>query len=206
MKFEEELKKLLEAALPFKYGIIVAIIGAVFICYGLVESFSEPKKQGISFESTSFQETASESAKEVIFVDIEGAVARPGVYQLSSTARVNDAIIKAGGIKENADQTWIAKNLNLAKLLSDASKLYIPQQYESTFVTSEVSQTILSNNLSININSASAEQLDTLSGVGEVTARKIIQGRPYSSINDLVSKKIVGAKVFDQIKDKITTQ
>ncbi len=56
----------------------------------------------------------------------------------------------------------------------------------------------------ININTASESQLDTLPGIGPVTAQKIIVGRQYGSIDELLSKKVVGAKVFEQLKDKIS--
>lgn len=58
----------------------------------------------------------------------------------------------------------------------------------------------------IGINSATEKELDTLSGIGPVTAQKIVGNRPYASINELLDKKIVGSKVFSQIKDKISIE
>jgi competence protein ComEA len=55
----------------------------------------------------------------------------------------------------------------------------------------------------ININSASEKELDNLPAIGAVTAQKIIAGRPYGSVEELLQKKIVGKKAFEQIKDKI---
>ncbi|PIZ98145.1 MAG: transporter, partial [Candidatus Levybacteria bacterium CG_4_10_14_0_2_um_filter_35_8] len=63
---------------------------------------------------------------------------------------------------------------------------------------------IAGNTGAINVNSASAQELDSLPGIGPVTAEKIISGRSYTSINDLLEKKVVSEKVFNQIKDKIT--
>lgn len=147
-------------------------------------------------------EDSSESSEEKIVVDVEGAVISPGVYSISSKSRILDALAAAGGLSEDADRDWVEKNINLAKKASDGVKIYIPRTGE--LVLSETSSSIGTAGPVININTASATDLDSLPGIGTVTSQKIIDGRPYGQIEELLSKKIVGQATFDKIKDKIS--
>lgn len=137
-----------------------------------------------------------------LFVDVSGAVVKPGVYKLAYGSRVVDAINVAGGFSSLADPNFISKGINLAQKLSDGAKIYVPQKGESGSTLGAGSSFEASG--LININSATANQLDTLPGIGPVTAQKIISGRPYSRIEELLEKKIVGATIFEKIKDKIS--
>lgn len=180
-------------------SIVLFLIGFVLLSGGLIYSLrssNSGQASDITFESSS---TANESKSEnKITVDVEGAVINPGVYSLISNSRAKDALIAAGGLSSQADRDWVSKNLNLALKLSDSAKIYIPKIGESANPIGQISQIGL-----ININTASASDLDGLPGVGPATAQKIIDRRPYSSINDLLSKKIVKSSVFEKIKDKI---
>jgi competence protein ComEA len=184
----------------------LGILGLIFFAYGLIGLFSTNKTgaEGIIFESNSVKQTQVEV--KTILVDVAGAVVRPGVYKLPQESRVQDGLIAAGGLSAQADREYIAKNINLAIKLSDGVKIYIPavgQAVGDASVPNTSSGGIVISGL-ININSASESDLDTLPGIGPVTAKKIISGRPYNSVDDLINKKIVGTKVFEQIKDKIT--
>lgn len=106
----------------------------------------------------------------------------------------------------SADRKHIAKNFNLAIKLTDGAKIYVPFVGEAVSggqVLNASSEGIIVGNL-ININTSSQSQLEALPGIGPVTAGKIIAERPYGSIQELLDKKIVGSKVFGQIKDKIS--
>ncbi len=135
-----------------------------------------------------------------IWVDVAGAVVKPGVYQLALGARIKDALIAAGGLAEQADRDFVAKVINLAAVVKDGEKVFVPG------VGSEPS----SNNTAqkttglININSASLAQLDTLWGVGASRAQTIVDGRPYGAVADLVTKKILPQNVYDRVKDKLS--
>src|SRR3989344_3599763 len=113
----------------------------------------------------------------------------------------------AGGFSDKANTEWIAKNLNLAAKLTDAAKIYIPFAGEELATSGSMDSTSTTgttgNTGLININSANQAQLESLPGVGPVTAAKIISGRPYGSVDELLGKKIVGASVFEKIKEKI---
>ncbi len=181
----------------------------IFFIYGLIGLFlsSKSASESIVFEASS---SAKQNPTEVknIFVDIEGAVVRPGVYKLPQDSRIQDALVAAGGLSASADRNFVSKNINLAIKLSDGAKIYIPNVGEavsSSSVLSGSSQTGTGGGGDlVSINSSSQAQLEALPGIGPVTVEKIIAGRPYGSVDELLKKKIVGGKVFDQIKDKIT--
>ena len=207
-----ETDKLFEKLSPIfrKYWIpiILGILGLIFLGYGLIGLMASKSSDEFVLDKNFNNKDIKFPKEEAIVVDIEGAIISPGVYNLPKDARVKDLLVKAGGLSQTADRIWFAKNINLASKLSDGGKIYVPSQSEvksGSPSVEGVSTGITSNSGLININTASSSQLDSLSGVGPVTAAKIIQNRPYQTINDLTSKKIIGSKVFSQIKDKIST-
>ena len=178
----------------------------IFFAYGLIGLFlvNKTASDDIVFEANSATNSSTEA--KTIFIDIEGAVVKPGLYKLPQGSRIQDSLISAGGLAASADRKYIAKNLNLATKLTDGAKIYIPFLGEVLRLDSGLnssSQGEIVGDL-VNINTSSQSQLEALPGIGPVTAQKIITGRPYSSVDELLSKKIVGNKVFIQIKDKVT--
>lgn len=141
--------------------------------------------------------------EKTIFVDLAGAVQKPGVYELKSDSRINDLLVAAGGLSAEADRDWVARQMNLAQKLADGAKIYIPERSE-TSGGSLGTLGSLGNLGLININTALVNQLETLWGIGPATAEKIIAGRPYQSTEELYTKKIVKSNVWEAIKDKIT--
>lgn len=179
----------------------LGLLGLMFFSYGLIVL--------IGREQSSWDEIVFEAGKEQglenpgqITVDIEGAVLRPGVYKLSLDSRLQDAFVIAGGLSDSADREWVSKNLNLSQKLTDAAKIYVPKRGENVKTAGAPGA---ENGLKskISLNTATIKELDGLPGVGLVTAQKIIDNRPYATINDVLSKKVVGNKVFEQIKEKI---
>ncbi len=182
----------------------LGVAGMILFIYGLIALLgSSSPASNIIFEANSA--TVSASLTNIV-VDVEGAVVKPGVYKLSSDARVQDVLIAAGGLSSRADRAWVSKNLNLALKLTDGAKIYIPAAGETPAQSSAVQGAQSSVNVDglVNVNSASQSELDTLPGIGAVTAVKIISNRPYGAISELLERKIVGSKVFSQIKDKIS--
>jgi len=165
---------------------------------------------------------------ELMIIDIEGAVNFPGVVYLNIGSRVNDAVKEAGGLTGDAN----TRNVNLAARLTDGDKVYIPKQGEekNTAVSNSEPAGIITNIVSggsqsgagdsstanpgvgangmVNINTATAAQLQTLSGVGPATAQKIIEYREttgeYTRIEDIMRVSGIGVKTFEKFKDKIT--
>lgn len=176
--------------------ILLGALGLILVLIGIFQFLTRKNEPSpIVFEDSS-------EAEEKIVVDVEGAVISPGVYSLSSKSRILDALAAAGGLSEDADRIWVEKNINLAKKVTDGVKIYIPRIGEQ--VLSETSSNIGTAGPVININTASATDLDSLPGIGTVTSQKIIDGRPYGQIEELLNKKIVGQSTFDKIKDKIS--
>jgi competence protein ComEA len=189
--------------------ILLGISGVVLLLYGLIVSVL-PKNttDEVVFESASAKEQSGKGEEKQIIIDVAGAVLRPGVYKLPQDARVQDALIAAGGMSQQADREKVAKGMNLAGRLTDGGKVYIPVLGDSAALQggAVVQGGVMgeATNTLININAASATELDTLSGVGPATAGKIIANRPYEKIEDLVSKKAVGQSVFEKNKDRIS--
>ena len=162
---------------------------------------------------------ASQSANiSLITVDIEGAVVHPGVISMSSGARVEDAIKAAGGLRSDADNNYVAKTINRAMKLGDGMKIYIPTVGETSHIISDDNSqgTITSHNINnsimvgsqngggVSVNMASKDALDSLAGVGPVTAQKIIDNRPYETLEDLVGKKAMGPALFEKLKSQLS--
>lgn len=192
--------------------LVLGVFGLIFLVYGM-SGFSGNKggDEDILFEASTHSATESAN-KRKLFVDVEGAVFRPGVYELVEGSRIQDALIAAGGMSAEADREMVSKKLNLASKVVDGGKIYVPSLAEASAGepvfgaggTAEVAGIEVGG--LVDINSASESELDGLSGVGPVTAKKIIDGRPYQTVEELVSKKIVGEKVFGNIKDRLIAQ
>ncbi len=185
----------------------LGVAGFVFIAYGLLSTFLSKPSPQVKFQPSEQIEKRSPIASNdsSVSVDVEGAVQNPGVYPVSSSGRIKDALVVAGGLSEEADKNWVSKNINLAIKVRDGMKIYIPKQGEQVSGLSVSTDTSAAGTSMIGINSASESQLDTLSGVGLVTAQKIIANRPYQSIDELLLKKVVSKSVFEKIREKITT-
>ncbi|MCX6794175.1 MAG: ComEA family DNA-binding protein [Candidatus Gottesmanbacteria bacterium] len=134
-------------------------------------------------------------------IDVEGAVELPGVYTLPAGSRVEDAITAAGGLGSDVDEEVFAKTVNRAAKITDGAKLYIPKAgVDQTSNNISDSQ----NGLPVSVNFATAAQLDVLPGVGPVTAQKIIDNRPYQTLDDLVTKKAIGPSVYEKLKSNLS--
>lgn len=139
-----------------------------------------------------------------LLVHVDGAVNAPGVYELLGGSRVNDAVSAAGGLREDAETTAI----NLAAKLTDGEKIHVPAVGEPA-TTTPVEQDGLgaSDAAPININTADVAELDELPGVGESTARAIVEDReangPFATPEDLMRVSGIGEKKFAKLEAMI---
>jgi competence protein ComEA len=211
MDFEENLLPFLK---EHAVALLLGVVGLLFLGYGLI-SLSNPQSKGSMSQFQPSEQVAKPKVSTVspiikqITIDIEGSVMKPGVYKLPQNSRVQDALIAAGGLSEDADRKNVAQALNLAAPLTDGAKIYIPavgEQMTASGGTSDNSSGTVqgSATATVNINQASESELDALPGVGPVTAQKIISDRPYQSVQDLLTKKAVGASEFGKIKDMVS--
>lgn len=165
-------------------------------------------------QSTKEQQRANE-----VLVHVDGAVASPGVYALKgNNPRINDAVTAAGGLTSEAD----TYSLNLASPVADGQKVYVskvgertPQANEDTesqannteMQPTAGTQDVSASDSRININTAAAEELQTLAGIGEATSAAIVKDResngPFGSVEDLMRVSGIGEKKFEKIRDKI---
>lgn len=204
----EEEKTLQEKVLSYvKNNLLVCLLGffgLILLGYGLIQLFGQ-KPADIQYTKADAPSSAEKNSGSFIMVDVEGAVQRPGVYKVSIPARIQDVLIAAGGVSAQADRGYMAKTINLAATLSDGQKVYIPAQgEESSSSVQSLTNTSGSVTGLININTASASDLDGLPGVGAVTAQKIIDGRPYQQVSDLQDKKVVNSSTYTKIKDLVS--
>lgn len=136
---------------------------------------------------------------EAVVVHVAGAVVEPDVYQLSAGARVHDAILAAGGSVAGANLNAI----NLARRLRDGERIEVPGP--SAEVAAEVVTRAPGEKL--DLNSATAEQLDTLPGIGEAYSRRIVDSRlvdgPYQTVEELLDRRVIPAATLDQIRDLV---
>ncbi len=187
-------------------GAGILLIGSgVFATLSQKENSSKMQFQSGNRNNASSSAKSSESQDGTIVVDIEGAVISPGIYKIPLGSRLHDILVASGGLSAQADRDWTAKNINQAAKLSDGQKIYIPRGGESILNAASTDSASNSDISSlIDINSASLKDLDSLPGVGPVTAQKIVDGRSYVRKEELLEKKIVSSPVFQKIKDKIT--
>lgn len=202
-------------------GVSTLVVIASIVMYMVnVSVSSEKSKTTVQYPRDETRSSSSESSQTKMMVDMTGAVLKPDSYELPTNARLKDLLKKAGGLTELADKDFFYRNFNLAEILSDQEKIYVPSILEvSTGIFKEnykiIDLVTASNNSSpkqeetsaesskIHINSATAEELDSLPGVGATTAQKIIDNRPYLKPDDIVTKKIIGTAAFAKIKDSI---
>ena len=195
-----------------KYRLVIFLLlgGIVLVLLGL---FITKQNNFSSNKIEILDDNVSQNGGEII-VEIAGAVINPGVYKLVNGSRVEDLLVAAGGINSTADRAWMDKTLNRAAKLTDGQKIYIPSTGKQTEVLSAKNtgddKTISSDFSSqgsglTNINSSSLSELDKLPGIGPVYGQNIIEHRPYSTAEELVSKGVIPSSTFEKIKNLITT-
>ncbi len=135
-----------------------------------------------------FSPELQENTQGHAFVEIAGAVEKPGVYQVSGDSRLQEVFLQAGGFHSQADQRYIHQSLNLARRVADQEKVYVPFQGEDI----SIHPADLKNNTNVsvekNVNMASSSDLMSVAGIGTARATKILEGQPYSSREDFFSR------------------
>jgi len=180
-----------ELFFKYRFQILFFLIGVVLVGLGL---FLFKNRQGLHSPKIEVLESTTEGLGEglEIVVEIAGAVQKPGVYKLAKGARVEEILVSAGGISADADRIWMEKSLNRAAKLIDGQKIYIPRENEQ----------------SDTLSAKKSEGYQTISGDfsdwGSGTAQNIIEQRPYSSVEELLTKKILKNNVYQRNKDKLS--
>lgn len=194
----------------YRYHILLILLGLILVAGGFLFF-----KKSFNTQSTKVEILKSKGEVEELEItaEVAGAVINPGVYKLKMGSRIDDLLIVAGGFSGDADRVWAGKYLNRAAKLNDGQKIYIVSSSEHSESSSAKSggdyQTISSGILSdsnkiVNINSAGVSELDTLPGIGPTYAQKIVEHRPYSKPEDLVTSGAITQTLYEKIKNSVT--
>ena len=141
---------------------------------------------------------------EGIVVDVAGGVLNPGLRSLREGARVGDAIAAAGGFAPRADLAATSRVVNLAMPLADGMKILVPEL--GTDAAPGGGSAPSEQDELIDVNGADQAELESLPGIGPVTAGEIIAAReaqPFASVDDLRDRGVVGPSVFEQIRELV---
>ena len=181
--------------------VLVAVLGGAGLWYA--RSLPKPVTIAESGPGAAQQTSTSPSPEVTLIVDVAGAVREPGVYEFFEGDRVIDAIERAGGSMPKADLSL----LNLAAPLTDGTQILVPKAGPPGAVVPGGAAPGSTGGL-ININSASATELESLSGIGEVLAATIVEYRdtngPFASVEDLMDVSGIGPTTLDEIRDQVT--
>lgn len=178
----------------------VLTIGLLFGAYFLIK------------HSNSSTSTTKVNSSEQLVVDVAGAVANPGVYNFTGDQIIEDAIKQAGGLTDQADLELLARTVNRASALQNHSKVYIPVKGATNLALIDGSTSSSGSTSSIsgpvNINTASSGELDTLPGIGPVTAGRIIDYRQkkgaFKRKEDIMKVEGISTAKYTKLKDLIT--
>lgn len=222
---EEIKEKILEHKTVASVLGTVLVMLVIFFAWSSMESHKAEVQNDLPALSTNFSTSrvetsqpktvtsASKTESDKIFVDIKGAVRKEGVYELTSGSRVTDVVKLAGGFTDDADK----KSVNLAEKVADEAVIYVARVGEEVTPASTPSQaknTAASgaqqdaDSAQINLNTATLEELQTISGIGAKRAQDIIDYRDnnggFSSVDDLKNVSGIGEKTLEKLKAEVT--
>lgn len=204
MSHEETGSAFWSGILWYRVPILFGAFSILFVILSItifIKSYqsSEP----IRFSSEVMPSNMASNAGMLV-IDIEGGVNNPGVYALPAGSRVEEGLMKAGGLSPDADMARISQSMNRAAKITDGAKLYVPRISDQSGPESDTAVLGSETATTININTASSSELESLSGIGPVLAGKIIAGRPYQRVEELVERQVIGQALFAKIRDTLT--
>ncbi|MGY3739016.1 helix-hairpin-helix domain-containing protein [Granulicatella elegans] len=197
-------------------GGVLAVIVIILVGRGMMASPTKEKVMVTNAVNTTRVEEATTMMPQNCYVDIKGEVLRPGVYEFSCESRIQEVIKKAGGFTEEADETKI----NLAQKISDQMQIIVPNVHskqedgltEGNSEKGSSTNTSVSNSKqgTININTATLEELQTIKGIGKKKAEAILQYRKehgaFRTKEDLLQVKGIGKKALEAIESQVNFQ
>ncbi|MGH3474361.1 MAG: helix-hairpin-helix domain-containing protein [Aeromicrobium sp.] len=181
--------------------VTIAVAAGVLLTWWLLSERPRTSSPDPISLSADMSPSASASPSGELVIDVEGRVKRPGIVTLPAGSRVHDAIAEAGGVRGKVDSS----TLNMARVLTDGEQILVGvQPVAGDAATSGTS----APGARISLGTATLEQLDTLPGIGPVTAQAILDHRtehgPFTSVDDLLDVKGIGEKTLSDIRDQVT--
>ncbi|MDQ4108414.1 MAG: helix-hairpin-helix domain-containing protein [Actinomycetota bacterium] len=202
MSFRERVDMLSRGEIAGLIVVLMAMMGGAGLWYA--RSLPKPVTIAESGPGVAQQVSSSPSPSVTLIVDVAGAVKEPGVYEFAEGDRVIDAIERAGGSLPKAELSL----LNLAAPLADGTQILVPKAGPPAAGGVPSGTAPGSSGGLINVNTASATELESLSGIGEVLAATIIEYRtqngPFASVEDLMDVSGIGPATLDEIRDQVT--
>ena len=197
-------------------GGVLAVIVIIFVGRGMMASPTKEKVMVTNAVNTTRVEETTTMIPQNCYVDIKGEVLHPGVYEFSCESRIQEVIKKAGGFTEEADETKI----NLAQKITDQMQMIVPNVHskqeggvtEGNSEKGNTSNTTPSNSKqgTVNINTATLEELQTIKGIGKKKAEAILQYRKehgaFRTKEELLQVKGIGKKALEAIESQVTFQ
>jgi competence protein ComEA len=192
-----------------------AVGAAVAMSVGLVllttAATSSPQRDPASALKTGATSDDDASDAGGLLVEVEGAVIRPGVYRLPSGSRVGDAVAAAGGYSPRVDAAAAERDVNLAARLADGERVLVPTRDgpKGDGGSRDPVPTSDAGPRPVDLNRATESELDTLPGIGPVTAAKIVAAReeqPFTAVAELLARKVVGKATFEKIRDLVSVR
>jgi competence protein ComEA len=168
---------------------------------------------GLSLATPVSAPTASAPVSSTIVVDVQGAVAEPGVRELAAGSRVADAIAAAGGYGTDADLAAASSAINLAQAVADGEQIRVPRVGEAPApaaggpASSGAPGTPGGGSELVNLNTATPEELEALPGIGPVTVQKIVAARqeqPFASLEDALQRGVINRGQLEDIQGVAT--
>lgn len=217
----------------YKYVITIFLFMLIIFYIVFVKVNLKSKEKNLVDNQVVINEVEKEEVDlkdDLVYVDIKGAVKKPGVYKINSDKKIIDVITIAGGLMENAN----TDNINLSKKVTDEMVIIIytneevknsnivdtvikvidkecvcPNIQNDGCINTEINDSITNVNKTININTATLEELMSINGLGEAKAKAIIKYREengyFKIIDDLLNVSGIGEALFEKIKEYITT-
>ncbi len=195
-----------EATKPLIVGLVIVLIALLVGTVLALNTCRSAPSYSVTTENENMTNEVDEPTGNLIYVHVVGCVHNPGVYAVPFGSHVVDVIERAGDFTEEADTA----SLNLAREVVDGEQIRVAPLADSSSPDVSTASASLGINAEgkVNINYASTDELQTVSGIGEVTARKIVEEREknglFSSVDDLTRVSGIGEKTLEKMRSSLT--
>ena len=183
-----------------RWRLFLVLLFGVSSVFGTTAAFLFRARDEPPVVEAAVEPTAAPTPQTIV-VDVVGAIAHPGVVRLAAGSRVFDALLAAGGMTGDADLFA----LNKAALLRDGMRIYVPRPGEAIPAGSAASTA----EARVNLNAATAAELDGLPGIGPATAAAIVRARtakPFAAVDELQTRGLLSPRALAELRDLVSVR